>query len=187
MKGISKFYVALLTFALGVILTAVWFSCQTTSSQQVVDDKIIEQTNVESNLAKEEIKPEADEASCLSADYPERKGKYIISAGVLNIKAIDIPKPEYPAKAKAGKIAGEVKASVFVDETGKIVWARVDNGHPLLQEAVKKVVCQPAFKPATISGHPYSVSGFIIYKFVLPSAVPPNGGVHRARNRQHAS
>jgi TonB family protein len=168
MKGISKFYAALFTFAFGVILTMVWFSCRTTSSQQIADDKVIAQTNVESNQTKEELKPENDEASCLSAEYPKRKGKYTISAGVLNIKAIDIPKPEYPAKAKAKKITGEVKASVFVDESGKVVWARVDNGHPLLQEAVKKVVCQPLFKPATISGHPYSVSGFITYKFVLP-------------------
>jgi len=168
MKGISKFYVALLTFAFGVILTVTWVSCQTTSLQQVADDKVVEQTNVESTQTKEIPKPENDEAGCLSAEYPKRKGKYIISAGVLNIKAIDIPKPEYPAEAKAEKIVGEVKASVFVDETGKVVWARVDNGHPLLQAAVKKVVCQPLFKPATISGHPYSVSGFITYKFVLP-------------------
>ena len=167
MKGVSKSYVTLLTFALGVILTVDWFSCQPTSSQQVVYDKVIEQTNDEFNQVKEETKIENDEASCLSAEYPKRKNKYIISAGVLNVKAIDIPKPEYPAEAKAEKVVGEIKTSVFVNESGKVVWARVDNGHPLLQEAVKKVVCKPTFKPATISGHPYAVSGFIIYKFVL--------------------
>ena len=167
MKGISKFYAALFTFAFGVILTVSWFSCQTTSSQQVADNKVIEQTNVEPTPTPEETKLENDEAECLNAEYPKRKGK-IISAGVLNAKAIDIPKPEYPDEARAKKISGEVKASIFVDETGKVVWARVDNGHPLLQEAVKKVVCQSLFKPATISGHPYSVSGLIIYRF-LPS------------------
>lgn len=165
MKKVSKFYAALSTFAFGVILTMAWMPCQATSSQQAADDKTIEQTDFESNQANEQAKPENDEEDCLSAKYPERKGKYIISAGVLDIKAIDIPKPEYSAEAKAEKIVGKVKASVFVDETGKVVWARVDNGHPLLQEAVKKIVCQSRFKPATISGNPYSVNGFITYNF----------------------
>lgn len=167
MKGISKFYAALFTFAFGVILTMSCFSCRTTSSQRVADDKVVEQTNIEPTPTPKETKSENNEADCLNGEYPKRKGK-IISAGVLNAKAIDIPKPEYPAEAKAKKIAGEVKARIFVDETGKVVWARVDNGHPLLQEAVKKVVCQSLFKPSTISGHPYSVSGLLIYKF-LPS------------------
>ncbi len=145
-------------------MTVSWFSCQTTSAQRVADDKTTEQTNVEPTPTPKETKSENDEAVCLNAEYPKRKGK-IISAGVLNAKAIDIPKPEYPAEAKAKKIDGEVKASVFVDEAGKVVWARIDNGHPLLQEAVKKVVCQSLFKPATISGHPYSFSGLIIYRF----------------------
>ncbi len=166
MKGISKFHAVLFTFAFGVILAASWFCCRTTFSQQVANDKAIQQTNVESSQTKKVSKRENDEADCLSAEYPRRKGKYIISAGVLNAKAIDIPKPEYPDKARAKKIAGEVKASVFVDESGKVVWARVDNGHQLLQEAVKKVVCKAVFKPATISGHPYSINGLITYKFV---------------------
>jgi len=142
MKGISKFYAALFTFAFGVILTVSWFSCQATSSQRVADDKVVEQTKAEPTPTPEETKSENDEAECLNAEYPKRKSKYIVSFGVINGKAIDIPKPEYPAEAKAKKIDGEVKASIFVDETGKVVWARVDNGHPLLQEAVKKVVCK---------------------------------------------
>ncbi len=164
MKGVSKFIATLFTFAFSGILAVSWFSCQLTFSQQVVNDKAIQQTNVESRQPKKETKPKNDYADCLNAKHPKRK--YIISAGVLNARAIDIPKPEYPAKARAEKVAGEVKVSVVVEESGKVVWARVDNGHPLLQEAVKKVVCQAVFKPATISGHPYSFSGLITYRFV---------------------
>ena len=168
MKGISKFYAALLTFAFGVIFTVTWFSCQTTSSQQVADDKVVEQTNVESNQAKEETKSENDEAGCLSAEYPKRKGKYIVSFGVINGKAIDIPKPEYPDAARAAKISGEVKVGVVIDEKGEVAWGRIETGHPLLQAAVRKVVCQARFKPQTLSGRPVAVRGLIVYKF-MPS------------------
>jgi TonB family protein len=130
--------------------------------------ELLSKPNTKFNQEKAKATFENEQVGCLNAEFPKRKDKYIISAGVINIKAIDIPKPEYPAKAKTEKIDGEIKASVFVNESGKVIWARVDNGHPLLQEAVKKVLCQPIFKPATISGHPYAVSGFIIYKFVLP-------------------
>lgn len=105
--------------------------------------------------------------SCLNAEYPSRYKKYIISVGVINAQAIEIPKPKYPLKAREKKISGEVKAEVLVDKTGKVIWARVNNGHPLFQNSVKKVVCQSTFKPATISGNPYAVNGLIIYRFSL--------------------
>jgi TonB family protein len=141
-------------------------SYRTVSSQEVPNDSSLLQINVESNQTKVKPKSESDEVGCLSAEYPKRKK--MVYAGVLNIKAIDIPKPEYPAEAKSEKITGEVKAIVVVDETGKVVWARVNNRHSLLQAAVKKVVCKPRFKPATISANPISVSGLITYRFLPP-------------------
>ncbi len=168
MKGISKFYAALFTFAFGVILTVSWFSCQTTSSQQVADDKVIEQTNAEPTPTPEETNSENEEADCLSTEYPKRKGKYIVSFGVINGKAIDIPKPEYPDAARVAKISGEVKVGVLIDEKGEVAWGRIETGHPLLQAAVRKVVCQARFKPQTLSGKPVAVRGLIVYKF-MPS------------------
>ncbi len=168
MKGISKFYAALFTFTFGITLTACWLSCQTTSSQQVTDDKVIEQINVEPIPTSEETKFENEVAVCLNAEYPKRKGKYIVSFGVINGKAIDIPKPGYPSAARAAKISGEVKVGVVIDEKGEVTWGRIESGHPLLQVAVRKVVCQARFKPQTLSGRPVAVSGLIIYKF-MPS------------------
>jgi TonB family protein len=168
MKGISKFYAAFFTFAFGVILTVSWFSSQTTFSQRVVDDKTTKQTNIEPTQTQEKAKSENDEAECLSAEYPKRKGKSIISLGVINGKAIDIPKPEYPKAARAVKISGEVKVGVVIDEKGEVAWGRIETGHPLLQAAVRKVVCQARFKPTTLSGKSVSIRGIITYKF-MPS------------------
>jgi periplasmic protein TonB len=92
----------------------------------------------------------------------------MVSFGVLNSKAIEIPKPEYPEGAKAAKISGEVQVALIVGEKGDVIWARVKTGHPILQAAVKKVVCQARFKPSMLSGRPVAVHGIINYKFVLP-------------------
>jgi TonB family protein len=166
MKGISKFYAALFTFAFGVILTMSWFSCQTAFSQRVSDDKVVEQTNVEPTPTPEETKSENDETACLNVEYPKGKSKYIISFGVINGKAIDIPKPEYPEAARVAKVSGAVQVSVLIDEQGEVAWGRIETGHPLLQAAVRKVVCQARFKPTTLSGKPVTIRGFIVYKFI---------------------
>lgn len=163
MEGI-KYCSAFFTFIFGVTVTVGGFYCRTTFSQQVAGDKTIRQNSGEVNKEKDDIKRENYQADCLNAKYPKRK--YAFYAGVLNAKALDIPKPKYPVKARRKKIGGDVKASVFIDESGKVAWARVDNGNQLLQQAVRKVVCTALFKPPTISGNPYSFSGLITYRFV---------------------
>ena len=165
MKGKSKVCPAFFAFIFGVGVVVGVFCCEATFSQHADGDRTIQQTS-DGVLKTKDEKPQTDRADCLTAEYPKGKGKYIISAGVLNAKALDIPKPKYPVSARRKKIGGEVKASVFIDESGKVAWARVDNGNQLLRGAVKKVVCRALFKRATISGHPYSFTGLITYRFV---------------------
>src|ERR1051326_7026592 len=47
-----------------------------------------------------------------------------ISGGVLNGKAISLPKPAYPAIAKAAHAAGTVTVQVLIDENGNVVSAK---------------------------------------------------------------
>ena len=84
------------------------------------------------------------EIGCLD---PNVRKPQTISLGRIDSRVIEIPKPVYPAEAKDAKIPGVVTAQVVVDETGKVIWARVRTGHPLLQAAVKRVVCQARLKP----------------------------------------
>ena len=56
-----------------------------------------------------------------------------ISGGVLNGKAISLPKPAYPQMAKQVKASGTVVVQVLVDEKGNVVTAQAISGHPLLQ------------------------------------------------------
>src|ERR1044072_5288225 len=58
-----------------------------------------------------------------------------ISGGVLNGKAISLPKPAYPAIARAAHASGTVVVQVVIDENGNVISAHAVSGHPLLQGA----------------------------------------------------
>jgi TonB family protein len=91
----------------------------------------------------------------------------VVSGGVLNGKATSKPEPAYPPIAKAARASGTVTVAVVVDETGKVVSARVVSGHPLLQQAATQAAYQARFSPTLLSGQPVKVSGIITYNFVL--------------------
>jgi len=89
-----------------------------------------------------------------------------ISGGVLNGKAISLPKPQYPAIAKAAHASGTVTVQVLIDENGNVVSAKAVSGHPLLQAVAVAAARQARFSPTKLSGQPVKVTGVIQYNFV---------------------
>ena len=89
-----------------------------------------------------------------------------ISGGVLNGKALDLPKPAYPPAAKAVRASGAVSVQVTVDEKGDVISANAVSGHPLLRSAAVQAARQAKFSPTLLSGKPVKVTGVIIYNFV---------------------
>src|SRR5918911_205685 len=89
-----------------------------------------------------------------------------ISGGVLNGKAISLPKPAYPPIARAAHASGTVVVQVLIDENGTVVSAHAISGHPLLQGAAVGAARQARFSPTKLSGQPVKVTGTIIYNFV---------------------
>ena len=89
-----------------------------------------------------------------------------ISGGVLNGKAISLPKPAYPPIARAAHAAGTVTVQVLIDENGTVVSAKAISGHPLLQAVAVAAARQARFSPTKLSGQPVKVSGMIQYNFV---------------------
>jgi len=98
---------------------------------------------------------------------PVSKGVRTISGGVLNGKAISLPKPEYPPAARAVRAAGPVSVQVLIDESGRVVSASAASGHPLLQAAAVLAARSARFEPTLLSGERVKVSGVIVYNFVL--------------------
>lgn len=99
---------------------------------------------------------------------PEEKPKprAPISGGVLNGKAISLPKPSYPPIARAAHAAGTVVVQVTIDENGSVVSASAVSGHPLLTQAAVNAARQARFSPTKLSGQPVKVTGVIQYNFV---------------------
>ncbi len=117
-----------------------------------------------------------------------------VHGGVLNGKAISLPKPEYPDEAKKAGVEGAVAVTVTIDEEGNVTSATAaeyqavmktdESGtagtaeakptHPLLREAAEKAAMGAKFSPTLLSGQAVKVSGVIIYNFVAAGRNPEN-------------
>lgn len=89
-----------------------------------------------------------------------------ISGGVLNGRAIKLPKPKYPKAARESGASGTVVIRVLIDENGKVIDAKAISGHPDLREASEEAASRAEFTPTTLAGRPVKVSGTIQYNFV---------------------
>lgn len=90
----------------------------------------------------------------------------MVSQGVLNGKATSLPKPAYPAAAKAVRAGGAVSVQVVISESGSVMSASAVSGHPLLRAAAESAARGARFSPTLLSGQPVKVSGVITYNFV---------------------
>jgi Ca-activated chloride channel family protein len=121
------------------------------------------------SASKQEARPSptpVEAPSPAPAGEPERR-KTPVAAGVLNSKAINLPKPEYPSTAKSVGAQGRVVVELVIDETGKVTKARAVSGHPLLHKAAVAAALQARFSPTILSGEPVSITGTISYTFLL--------------------
>ena len=121
-------------------------------------DKVIGVTITLKN-PKIEPAPEIDPAT----GRPKAK---LVQGGVLNGKAILLPKPAYPAAARFKGDGGAVSVQVMIDEKGNVIRARPMSGAPTLQIASRDAACAAKFSPLLLAGNPIKVSGVITYNFV---------------------
>jgi len=84
-------------------------------------------------------------------------------SGVLNGRALNLPKPAYPKLA----IQIHLSVQVLIDETGRVVSAPAVSGHPVLAPGAVSAAYQARFSPTFVGDTPVKVSGIITYNFVL--------------------
>lgn len=107
-----------------------------------------------------------------------------ITGGVLNGKAVSLPKPEFPGEAKAAGVSGVVKVAVTINESGIVDAAQAIaddeecdkqeapgtsnrcTGLRSLRIAGEAAALQARFSPTLLSGNPVKVKGVIVYNFV---------------------
>ena len=92
-----------------------------------------------------------------------------VIGGVVNGKALSLPKPVYPAEARKLKLAGKIKVRVLIDEFGVVLSATTEDGpeNVSLRAAAEAAALQAKFSPTRLSGRLVKVSGVIVYNFVL--------------------
>jgi len=117
-------------------------------------------TNIVSNAIDETPPPPPPPAS---SSPPSSRAP--ISGGVLNGKALSLPKPPYPAIARAAHASGTVTVQVTIDESGKVISAHAVGGHPLLQQAAAQAAYGAKFSPTLLAGKPVKVTGVLTYNF----------------------
>lgn len=84
---------------------------------------------------------------------------------VLNGKATSLPKPSYPAAARAANISGTVVVQVQVDESGNVIRAQAMSGDKLLRPGAEESARNAKFPPTVSAGMPVKVNGILIYNF----------------------
>ena len=89
-----------------------------------------------------------------------------IEGGVLNSKALSLPKPIFPEEAKRVKASGKVTVRVVVDENGKVISAQATDGPLPLREAAEAAARQATFAPTTKDGITVKVAGVLTYDFI---------------------
>ncbi|HVG34673.1 MAG TPA: TonB family protein [Pyrinomonadaceae bacterium] len=113
------------------------------------------------------VKVDIGEAPPERVAPPPTPKRPVVSKGVLNGKALDLPKPVYSPQAKLVKASGIVTVQVLIDETGKVISAQAVSGHTLLRAAAVQAAYRARFSPTLLSEQPVKVSGVITYNFTL--------------------
>ena len=77
------------------------------------------------------------------------------------MKAISMPRPEYPQAAKGGRATGRILVEVTLNEQGKVIRAQnMCGGSALLINVSENAAKQSEFKPVLIAGKPIRVIGY---------------------------
>jgi outer membrane biosynthesis protein TonB len=97
------------------------------------------------------------------------KQKFIVSdCEPMNLKQLNQPKPLYPKAAKAVGASGLVKIDAVFDEAGKVIWAKVTEGHPLLRAEALRAACSTRIQSAVnCFGRRTKVNVIFTYNFTL--------------------
>ncbi|HEX9927274.1 MAG TPA: TonB family protein [Pyrinomonadaceae bacterium] len=114
--------------------------------------------------AQKQNSPKSSEKSA------ERTVPQVCGGGVLNAKAILLPKPAYPKAAKKANVSGTVTVQVKIDKAGNVIEAKACSGNPLLRKSAVEAAGQAKINPTILSGTAVNVSGILVYYFASEEA-----------------
>jgi TonB family protein len=141
-----------------LLLVFIGLACKNGSNLTANNANNANNANGDGNITAENIRP--DGAAGQGATTGDSR---TIAGGLLNDEAVDMPKPDYPATARAVHAAGKVVVNIEVATDGSVVKAEAVSGHPLLRAAAADAARKAKFKPG-----PSPISGSLEYEFAAP-------------------
>jgi len=91
-----------------------------------------------------------------------------VNAGILNGRAVNLPKPAYPPIAKQMGASGQVAVQILIDESGNVTSAKATSGNALLRAPAEAAARQSKINPITINDRGVQAVGILLYNFVNP-------------------
>ncbi len=88
------------------------------------------------------------------------------SGGVINGKALSLPRPPYPDEARERRLGGTALVKVTIDELGNVVKVKSICRNDVLGKAAEESARGAKFSPTLLNGKPVKVTGIIVYNFV---------------------
>jgi TonB family protein len=84
---------------------------------------------------------------------------------ILNAKALELPKPPFPAIAKTLRLKGKVKVEIIIDANGKVISARAVDGPKIFHAPATEAALRAKFSPQKSGGQGVKTTGVIYYDF----------------------
>jgi TonB family protein len=105
-----------------------------------------------------QTQPQTDSSGPVEAVAPTE-------GGILNSKALVLPKPTYSEEAKRVHAVGQVQVKVIVDEKGQVISAEAMFGPEALRQAAVDAAKRARFAPTVVEGITVKVVGILTYDF----------------------
>jgi TonB family protein len=103
-----------------------------------------------------------------NAPSPPAQPARVVTGGVLNGSALNLPAPLYPEAARRMRTSGMVEVEVVIDENGKVISAKAISGPAIFRDNAVQAALRAKFTPSKLSGQPVKVTGKIVYNFRMP-------------------
>lgn len=103
-----------------------------------------------------------------NAPFPPAQPTRMVTGGVLNGSALNLPAPLYPDAARRMHTSGIVEVEVVIDENGKVISAKAVSGPAIFRDNAVQAALRAKFTPSKLSGQPVKVTGKIVYNFRMP-------------------
>ena len=100
-----------------------------------------------------------------AATSEEAEADKLPDVGLLNAKALSLPKPAYPVNWRKAATPITVTVKVVIDETGRVIYSRAVEGPQALWRVAEAAALQAGFLPFRTGRQPFKAKGFLSYSF----------------------